>query len=195
MKKAVFVFAAIAVMAFSSSAIAQCNSSTASSGSFVEYSYRTLTSAASNEYPCWTFNGSSSSTSIPATTLASFTGSPAGFKFEGFAGHITRQFTVPSGAGGHWEIDAYVELVDPHSSTFNSIQIYGNVYRSGALINGVTIYSHSGNQGSATGVMAGQSFTGVQAGDVIEIDIVGSWSTDSDSWVKVSNVRLFNLIP
>lgn len=133
-------------------------------------------------WDCWTlFN-------LSPTTLDYFWSTP-GFEIRGLSGSATRSFTVPPGAGGHYDVSLYVELIDPNNDVYNQLGVDVAVYHPGFATAWYNVYYHNGAQGSQTPSWPYTDFY-VEAGDTITIYIQGAWSLQSDSHARFSNVHI-----
>lgn len=174
---------AIAVL-FAGSAAADCNDPTSGpscAGGICWYQYSPDLSSS-----CWTRDSG-----VTSTTMSCY-GSPSGYRFASFSQHISRTFTVDSdgGYGTNWSLEFDYDLIDPHDSWWNQLDVRVSVYRpsTNQIFNTYGFYMN-GTQGDTYCGNPYFNFT-AQNGDVVTIDFLGStgWS---DSYVKVSNVLLF----
>jgi len=186
---AVLSVAAVVVMgtpAYATNCAAITGSGTCCGGaSWYEYSAETL-GEGNISYQCWTIDSG-----LTPISNSAFWNLPA-FEVRGFSQHATRVFTVPNdGYTGHWEADLRVDFVAPNGSWWDQITATASVYHSGSGTTTYTIYSHIATQGNDRGRAAFATFS-AQPGDVITIDIQGTWSGDSSTHVQFFDARLFH---
>ena len=148
-----------------------------------DFSPETLTEQKST-WDCWTLNG------MNATTMNLY--STPGFEVRSLSSSATRSFTVPTNFSGHWEVTMFAELINGHSSWYNQLNAYVNVYHPATNSStNYTIYQRIASiDGDDSGSTPGVDFYNVAVGDTITIYINGVWSFDSDSHTRFSNVHL-----
>lgn len=188
-KTTLAIFSLLLVVAAAIPAYAtDCNASSGSGGgggwNWIDYSPENL-SEQKTTWDCWSLDST-----LSATTLDYF--SEPGFEFRG-NGTAQRAFTAPN--SGHYEVQLWVELTDPHHSIYNQITAHASLYHPGTGWSYYPIYYHDGTQGDASITVPYVDIYNVAAGDTIYITISGYWSSDSDSHTRFSQVHLFNLSP
>jgi hypothetical protein len=187
----VLVFAFVVTLAPSlvgnSASAIDCNAPTSYGAccgiTWQEYSPNILTSASKT---CWTFGSGT------AQTTLSCNNNVGGWEFTGFSQHITRTLTINDAGSNHWEIQLLVEITDPHHSWWNQLDARVTVSHAGSGTS-YQLYYHNGSQGDVSCAAPFIDFN-AQQGDTITIDLLGSigWA---DSYVKVSNLHVFRLVP
>ncbi len=187
MRKAVAVSALLLVLLAGKPAYAtDCNAGVyqACCGYYwYDYSPETLTEQKTT-WDCWSLDGMSAATMNLYST--------PGFEIRALSASASRSFTVPANFGGHYEVEMFVELLNGHSTWYNQINAYVNVYH--PATNSSTnyqIYYRNATQGDDSGSVPYVDFYNVAVGDTITIYINGAWSFDSDSHTRFSNVHLF----
>jgi hypothetical protein len=154
-------------------------------GSWVEYSPNTLTSS---DKCCWSFDAGTAT-----TTLSCSWGNQPGWAFNGFSQHISRTLTVTDTGTTHWEVGARVDMIDPHDSWWNQLDARVSVSHPGSGTTTYQLFYQNGTQGDT---YCASPYVDVyaQQGDSIRIDFLGSTAW-SDSYVRVSDVHVYHLIP
>lgn len=177
------LFALVIAVSFAAVASADCADPTSGptcAGGLCWYQYSPALSS-----DCWTRDSG-----VTSTTMSCY-GSPSGYKF-GYSQHISRTFTVGSGGGSGttWSLEFDHDLIDPHDSWWNQLDVRVSVYRpSTNQIYNTYGYYMNGTQGDAYCSRPYFNFS-AQQGDVITIDFLGSTAW-TDSYVKLANVLLF----
>lgn len=163
-------------------ATTDCNAASFTYYTYVDYSPETLTEQ-KGTWDCWSLSGVSATTMVYDST--------PGFEVTSNAS-ATRVFTVPSGAGGTYEVRMAIELLDPHDSTLNILYAGVMVYHPGSGTTTHDIYFHNGSQGDTTGTLFDSGQFSAADGDTITIYIAGGTSGDSDSHTRFSAVHIFH---
>jgi hypothetical protein len=189
MRKTILGLSLLVVMfaglpAYATDCTASSGSGSGGGVSWTDYSAENL-SEQKTTWDCWSLD-----TTLSAATL-NYLSTP-GFEFRG-NGTAQRVFTAPY--SGHYEVQLWVELTDPHHSIYNQITAHVSLYHPGTGWSYYPIYYHDGTQGDASITSPYVDIYNVASGDSIYITISGSWSLDSDSHTRFSQVHLFNVSP
>jgi len=153
---------------------------------WVDYSPETLTEQQST-WDCWSLSG------LSAATL-SFDSKP-GFAMHALSGNATRTFTVPSGAGGHYEIQMEAELYSPDVTWYDQINATVSLYHPATnTTTPYTLYYLNGGTGNDSGSVPYVDIYNVAAGDTITISIQGAWSFNSNAYARFTEVHIFNCL-
>ncbi len=154
---------------------------------WVDYSAENLTEQKST-WDCWSMFG------LSATTLSAFSNLP-GFEIRALSGNATRSFTVPTGEGGHYEIEMFTELYSPDVTWYDQINATVTLYHPATnTTTPYTLYYLNGGQGNDSGSVPYVDIYNVAAGDTITISIQGAWSFNSNAYARFSNVHIFHLL-
>jgi len=155
---------------------------------WTDYSAEDLSEQKST-WDCWSLSG------LGATTLSGFYTTPPGFEMRALSGSATRSFTVPTGAGGHYEIEAWVELNSPDVTWYDQINATVSLYHPGTNSTSYySLYYLNGAQGNDSGSVPYVDIYNVAEGDTITISIQGAWSFNSNAHAKFTHVRIFNIL-
>jgi len=155
---------------------------------WVDYSAENLTEGKST-WDCWSMYG------LSATNLGYNFQYENGFKMAALSGNATRSFTVPSGAGGHYEIQMNVELYSPDATWYDQVNATVSLYH--PATNSTSYYSLyylNGGMGNDAGSTPYIDIYSVAAGDTITISIQGAWSFNSNAYARFSDVHIFNIL-